>query len=146
MDIGIYTPIEGAVPIQLRDPITNEPLWDVKHKGTDKEEKLPVNVLLYGQDSAQFKQRQRVLMDRRIEAGLQRKGKPKINAEVVEEEGLRTLVAYIAGWENLEVDGKAPEFNPKNAEILVKRFGWLEEQVDEAIMDRSNFIKASSKS
>lgn len=146
MDIGVFATVEGAVPVQLRNPVTDELLWEVKYAGTDKEVRFPVNILLYGQDSAPYKARQRQLLDRRLEAGMQRKGKPKISGEIVEEEGMRTLVACVAGWENLEVDGKVPEVNPKNAELLIKRFGWLEEQVDAAIMDRSNFIKASSKS
>lgn len=151
MDLSQFDIVRDAVPVQLRDPRdTTELLWD-KPKATadDSSTWKPVNMLLYGRDSAPFKARQRAITDKRLQeaeatARSNKASKTKITGEIVEVENRRTLLACIAGWENLEVDGGPVEITEDNANMLLDRFPWIEEQVDTAIMDRSNFIKPSS--
>lgn len=132
MDLSILEPAEGAT-IQLRHPVTNEPLVD---------DAGPVTIDIVGVDSPKFQARQRVLTNKRLATAGNRKS--KITAEDLEEEGIATVAACITGWSaNVELDKKPVEFSRANAKLLITRLRWIGEQVDIAIADRANFLKAS---
>lgn len=135
MDLSVLEPVEGAT-IQLRHPVTNEPLAD---------ETGPVTVDIVGVDSPKFQARQRVLTNKRLATAGNRKS--KITAEDLEEEAISTIAACITGWSgNVELDKKPLEFSRTNAKALITRLRWIGEQVDLAIADRANFLKASPTS
>lgn len=156
MELTKFDIIRDAVPVQLRDPTdAGVLLWDKKDPNDPSKETndqslwKPVSMLIYGRDSKPFKNRQRAIQDKRLQeaqtSAMNKGQKAKVTGEVVELENRRTLLACIAGWENIEVDGAPLEVSEENANALLDRFPWIEEQVDTAIMDRSNFIKPSSK-
>lgn len=146
MELNTLEPAAEAF-LQLRHPVTGVPLVDVVKGENGEETKTPVGIFLYGQDSPQYKARQRLLLDKQIEinASTKRGGRPKIDGETIETESLQTLVACMKGFQAIELDGEKLEYTPANAERLIKRFGWIEEQVDQGIVDRANFLKGSSK-
>jgi hypothetical protein len=135
MDLAALEPAEGAT-IALRHPVSNEPLVD---------DKGPLTIDIVGVDSPKFQARQRLLTNKRLATSGNRKS--KLTAEDLEEEGIATVAACITGWSaNIELDKKPLEFSRANAKLLITRLRWIGEQVDLAIADRANFLKASPTS
>lgn len=135
MDLSAFEPSEGAT-IQLRHPVSNEPLAD---------EKGPLTIDIVGVDSPKFQARQRLLTNKRLATAGNKKA--RITAEDLEEEAIATVAACITGWSsNLELDKKSLDFSRANAKLLITRLRWVGEQIDQAIADRANFLKASPTS
>lgn len=140
MELNVFDITKDAVPVQLKHPVTQELLFDGDPKDNKK-----CCVLLYGKDSAAFKERQRMLSDKALESTLKNRGRPKLSAAELEEDNIITLVACIAGFTNMEVDGKPMGSTAAEVRSVLERFPWIAEQADENITDRSNFIKSSAK-
>lgn len=139
MDFSALEVTSDAVSVSLKHPVTDEVLIDEKSKE-------PVTVLLHGRDSEQYRKSRRKFLDERLKRS-QNKGKAiDVTAEQIERQGLETLSNCIAGWSHVELDGKTLEFNTENFHKLIKRCPWVEGQIDEAIADRSNFMKTSLNS
>jgi hypothetical protein len=85
MDLSALEPVEGAT-IALRHPVSNEPLSD---------DKGPLTIDIVGVDSPKFQARQRLLTNKLATSGNR---KSKLTAEDLEEEGIATVAACIAGW------------------------------------------------
>ncbi len=135
MDLSELEPKTGAT-IPLRHPVTNEPLEDSTG---------PLTIDIVGIDSPQFQARQRQIANKRLATAGNRKS--KLTAEDLEEEAIGTLAACITGWSaNVALDGKPLEYSRSNAKLLLTRLIWVREQVDAAIADRANFLKASPTS
>jgi len=132
MDLASLEPISDGAVIPLRHPVTDLPLT------TDKGE--PITVTVVGMDSDQFKARQRVIINRRIKAGK----KATATAEGIEEEALDALASCVTALSNIVLDGKPVDHSTANVKLLFSRLPWLKEQVDEAVADRANFLKASA--
>ncbi|MBW2635990.1 MAG: hypothetical protein JRC86_00435 [Deltaproteobacteria bacterium] len=135
--------------------------FDVRifHPGTNED--LPYVISVLGKDSDQFQKVSRSQSKRRM-AKMQKGGfrnAGNIPVEEVEQNGTELLAACSTGWktlaetddkgeivapekETLDLDGADFPFSVDNAEILYTRFPWIKEQVDTAIGDRANFIKA----
>lgn len=135
MDLSNLEPTVGAT-IALRHPVTNEPLSD---------DSGPLTIDIVGVDSPPFQARQLQLANRRLATAGNRKS--KITAEDLEKEGIDTVAGCITGWSsNIELDGNRLDYSRANAKELLKRLIWVREQVDAAITDRGNFLKASPTS
>ena len=134
MDLSIFEPVKDGVFVQLRSPISNEPLADDKGKA--------IGLRLVGADSAEFRDYQRNAINFRIQQGK----KLKVSAESSEADAIAQLAACIVGFENIELDGKPLAFSKESAKDMLKRLSWVFEQVNEAVVDRSLFLKASQKS
>lgn len=138
MDLATLEPTDDSVPFQLRHPTTNSPLFAQTDDGKDDPSK-PITINIIGKDSDVFRSRLRAITNRRLNAGK----KLKITAEEIEQEGVDTIAACITGWQNVMLD-KAPfPYSASNAAQLLRRLPWLQEQLDEAIGDRANFMKKS---
>lgn len=72
-----------------------------------------------------------------------RSRKPKLK-ELAEYEGeaVNNALVRIAGWENIEFDGKTLEFSEENARRLLSSCGWLTSQIIEQSEKIGNFLKA----
>lgn len=57
-------------------------------------------------------------------------------------EALENALVRIAGWENVEWEGKPLEFTQANAKMLLTQCPWLADQVIEQSDDLGNFLKA----
>lgn len=108
---------------------------------------LGCGVEVLGKDSATFKEHVRKRANERLrkQAMQSRRGKdnevPTI--EAIEAEAIDLLVACTTGvFGDLQVDGAPVSYSPDNVRSLYARFSWAREQVDEAIGDLENFIKA----
>lgn len=134
MDLSTLTPAD-TVEITLRHPATGVELVN------DKGEKL--TVAIHGMDSTVFQTHQKSLINKRLQ---RQNRKATFTAEQIEEESISTLAACVAGWKNIEFEGKPLEFNRANAKMLLGKLRWVREQLDEAIGDRANFLTNSAAS
>lgn len=56
-----------------------------------------------------------------------------------EEYRLGFLCSVITGWKNIELDGKKLAFNAKNLLMVLKRFKWIADKIEEFAGNRVNF-------
>ena len=69
--------------------------------------------------------------------------KPKyIRRSDMDDVKLESALARIAGWENIEWEGKQLEFNEENARKLLTSCPWLREQIIGNSDDAGNFLEA----
>lgn len=121
--------------VQLKHPVTGDPLFD----GVDADgNPIPVMVTLYGKASKQYRNAETTMMNR----ALKRQGrKEKPDADVIRQDGIDLLVACIAGFKNLDIDGNVPTTTEEFRQILTApSLGWIKSQVDEALADDANFL------
>jgi len=142
MDLSTLEPVEGTT-IPVLHPVTKEPLKHDTGKKDDKGEPIfePITIDIVGQDSAQYRARSRFIQNSRLKT--LRKGGDLVSEET-EIQDIGTVAACITGWKNVELDGKKLDFNKVNARALLTRLPWLREDIDRAIVDRTNFLKVSS--
>ena len=104
------------------------------------EDGTPVFIRLRGRNSATVRAAQRKIQNRRLEA--MRRGKSKITAEDMDNEGVDLLTAATVDW-NFFLDGA--EYLPTEANAREfwsdPRFKAIREQADTFIGDEGNFIK-----
>lgn len=100
-------------------------------------------ILLHGEDSDVYKKHARRLLNARMNAG-----KKKMKVEDIEREALDQLVTLTAGWREIYWGGKPFEYSEDAARELYSNgeYGWLRQQVESFISDRSNFLPKSPES
>lgn len=108
---------------------------------------LGCGVMVLGKDSDTFKSHVRARANERLrkQAMLSKRGKDGevLTIERIEDEAIDLLVACTTGvWGELMIDGQAVSYSPESIRALYTRFSWAREQVDEAIGELENFIKA----
>lgn len=111
------------------------------HPGTNAD--LGIKIRVLGKDSDEFRKvsnaQNKRRMDRMSRGGFRN---PTPSPEELEQNGIELLAACTVGWSGVVLDGKSLAFSKDNAKALYSRFPWIKEQVDAAIGDRANFIKA----
>ena len=118
--------------------------FDVRiyHPGTSEDLDITINVL--GKDSDAFQKVSRGQNKRRMakmsKGGFRNVSTPPV--EEIESDGIELLASCTTGWSGVVIDKKEIEFSKENAVMIYDRFPWIKEQVDLAIGDRANFIKA----
>lgn len=127
---------DAGFELQLLDPAHGQP--------------TPIFVRLLGRDSTAYQAKLREQQRRRTEL-LRRQGRKAVpDVDQMEAETIDLLVASTAGWRlerPVTLRGKPfPDFSPAAARELYSDdgFSWIRDQVDAAIADRANFMKASS--
>jgi len=130
-DINSLALKSESTEVQLRNPATNELLWD------DEGKTKPVSVYVFGSASKRYRDARAAMQNRQL-----KRGKQKPSVEVLNEEGVILLVAITEKFVNLGVDGKEPA---TEAEVRAlyndPRFSWVRDQVDEATADTANFLE-----
>lgn len=136
--LNVRAGADAGFELQLLGPANGEP--------------TPIFVRLLGRDSAAYQTKLREQQRRRTEL-LRRQGLKRLpDIEQMEADTIDLLVASTAGWRlerPVTLRGKPfPEFSPAAARELYADdgFSWIRDQVDAAIADRANFMKASSAS
>lgn len=124
--------LKDSVTLHLRHPATEELLY------ADAEQTKPVEIVLHGPASKPYRTAINAMQNRQ----LKRKGK-QATAEGMREEGVELLVACSQRANNLGIDGE-PLDNPEAFRKLYSKdeYSWVKTQVDEALGDVGNFIKA----
>ena len=118
--------------------------FDVRifHPGTNEDLDITISVL--GKDSDAFQKVSRAQNKKRM-AKMQKGGFRNVSPvpiEEIEQDGIALLAACTTGWTGVIIEGKEIPFSTDNAVMVYERFPWIKEQVDTAIGDRANFIKA----
>ena len=136
-DLAALDTIKGSnagFEVSIYNPSTNEDLG------------LFITVL--GKDSDEFQRVSRAQQKKRM-AKLTKGGfrNPSVPVEEIEQDSIALLAACTKSWmqdgkPTITMDKKELEFSVDNAIALYERFPWIKEQVDVAIGDRANFIKA----
>jgi len=114
----------------------------IYHPGTNEDLDITINVL--GKDSDEFQKVSRAQQKKRM-AKMQKGGfrnTATVPIEEIEQDGLELLAACTKSWSGVVVEGKALDCTTANAVMIYERFPWIKEQIDTAIGDRANFIKA----
>lgn len=106
-------------------------------------EKTDAKIRLNGRDSSAFRNAMKAQAQKAMEAS-KRKDEPA-GADDYEVETCKTLAACTISWEGVVEDGKAVEFSKEAAASLYLKYGWLRDQVDRFIGDRTNFFPKSKK-
>ena len=117
--------------------------FDVQIYHPSNNENLGITIHVIGRDSDEFKRVLWAQSKKRI-AKMQKSGnRPGLfYPEDSERDGLELLAACTKSWSGVIVKGKTLECTPDNVIMVYEQFPWIREQVDAAIGDRANFIKA----
>lgn len=116
----------------------NQGAWiTLKHPATGED--LSAKIKVVGKDSTKFQQlteefRRKTLEDMKSNKNMQQR------MESAQEHSDAVLVACTLDWQDVMLEGEVLPFTPSNVEMVYKRFGWIKEQIDTAIADRSNFL------
>jgi hypothetical protein len=132
-DLSAYEIADDNTSVmQVMDPVTGEPLAD---------ETGPVTITVISEDSEKFRASRRKAVNRRLKG----RGNQTYTAEQAETDAIEALVDATIGWSNISMDGQMVEFSRENVREVYRRLPWLVKQVDAHVTDRSNFIRASSR-
>lgn len=134
LDLDALDPQKGAdqgARLDLLHPATNAPTgaW----------------LQLLGADSDAYRSLQRKLQRRRL-AQLGKGRRITLAPEELEAEALDLLVTATTGWGGLVSGGKDLPFSQDAARALYTRQHWIQEQAQEFIGDRANFLPKSASS
>lgn len=113
---------------------------------------LGLYVLVLGADSETYRDKMAELQRIRVNQ-MTKTRRVMPTAGELEAENLELLVTATKGWFAKNEAGEfvsctigGEPFSPAAARRLYSRFRWMREQIDEAIGDRANFLKASAAS
>lgn len=128
--------LDTTTELHLRNPATDELLYDSKANGENDLEK-PVKLVLYGTSSKQYKQAIHAMQNKRLKAN---KSKP-MSAEMLEDESVDLLVKCSIRGINIEHNSEPLD----NAEAFRSLYAdsslnWIRTQVDEVITDAASFL------
>jgi hypothetical protein len=111
-------------------------------------ENLGLFITVLGKDSDEFQRVSRAQQKKRMEK-MSKGGFRNTNVPVEssEADGIQLLAAVTKSWrqgekQTITLDGRELDCSKDNAAMIYERFPWIREQVDVAIGDRANFIKA----
>jgi hypothetical protein len=124
--------LKDTFQLQLKHPVTDELLW------ADKDQTLPVAVMIYGTSSKQYRNALTAMQNRSL-----KRGKKPLTAEQMRDEGVSLLVACSDSALNFKYKGAEVD-TPEAFDSLYKdpQFSWLKDQVDAALGDVANFLEA----
>lgn len=119
--------------------------FDIELRGPDdaalfNDDGSPMTLTVLGADSDVAQKARNANQNRRLAQG----PRVKITAEGLEADAAGYLAKLTVGW-NITMGGTKPPFTPDAAAALYRnpRMAFIREQVDAAIADRANFMKAS---
>lgn len=128
--------------LQLRDPATNDD--------------LQIFITVLGRDSTEFRRVSSDQNKKRVQRASRggRFSMPTLGLEELERDTSDLLAACTKSWREVEkkdgkdvekhtltVGGAELECNTENARRIYNEYGWMREQVDQAVADRANFLK-----
>lgn len=132
MDLATLDTGADAATLHLKHPTTGQPLT------TENGE--PITISLVSADSERYRKAQRQIINERANSNSR-----KVDAGEIERSATRILIAAVASWQNIILDGDALECTPGNIARVFNRLQWVREQCDQFVNDRANFVKASAQ-
>lgn len=127
--LNVKASAEQGATLHLRNPFTGEELFN--------DDESPMTISLLGKDSEPYRRTVRVTANKNLKAG---RSTPSV--EKFEQNGVDLLAAVTTGW-NIQFGEEKLEFSPAKVKELYSNpdFHWVQEQVDEFVAERSNFLK-----
>jgi hypothetical protein len=101
-------------------------------------EEMDLKIKVAGPESAKQKRIRSIIMNDRLLKNRNR----RVTVTELEADALRISSASIISWENVVINGETVELTPENAEMVLKNYPFIRDQVDAAINDRALFIKS----
>jgi len=126
----------------------NEPVFmELRHPGTDEVLKTEagesIGLTVVGTDSDPFIQKERELLNRRLNKARAKQKADKVTIEELDKEELAKLTACVVDFRNITVSGEALTFTAANATKLFSEFPWIRRQVADFVAESSNFFNPS---
>lgn len=126
--LNVKASAEQGATLHLRDPFTGEELFN--------DDKSPMTISLLGKDSEPYRRITRANANKSLN-----KGRVKLTVEKFEQDGVDLLAAVTTGW-HIQFGQTMLEFSTAKAKELYSdpEYKWVQEQVDEFVAERSNFL------
>lgn len=132
MDLIDLTPKSDEITVVLKHPATGDAL-----KNEDGSE---MTITLYAPHSKEYKKVLHEMTNKRLKK-MQSKGKTDITAEELEEVSLDSLAKTTKEW-NITFAGEQPKLSLIKAREVYEKVFWIKAQIEEAIEDSLDFMKA----
>jgi hypothetical protein len=132
MDLKDLTPKSDTVEVTLVHPATGEIIQN--------DDDSPMTITLYASHSKEYKNLIYQQTDKRLKKA-QFDKKIEINSAEIEESTLDLFANATKSWK-ITFDGKQPELSPKVAKQIYTEVFWIKDQIDAAIANSANFMKA----
>lgn len=143
--VQFASPFTGELLFEQMDELTDSPQEERGRKVNNPDK--PVGVMLYGQDSKKFTDRQRELRDKVIlEAKKSRNPQNvQIKNEDLAQSNRDTVKACIDSFVNVTWEGEDLGTRRDQYDAFFLKHPWAFNLCNAAVMDRANFQKASQK-
>lgn len=99
-----------------------------------------MRIMVAGPNSTQYKEADRRVKNRNLQALQKMKGQKILSIEAVEAGQLELLVSVTLGWANVVYAGEPLEFTQDNVKMLYTQFPFIVEQIDEFLGEQRNFL------
>lgn len=131
MDLNNLIPTDDTIVVEIKHPVTDEPLL--------KDDGKVMTITVFAPHSSQYKSAVHEQTNKRIQKAAKGK-KITFTAEEIENATLELLAKTTKDW-NIQLNGKSPKFSVGEAMDLYGKLPWLKAQVLEAQEDYSAFLK-----
>lgn len=120
----LSTAQEEGVDVELRHPVTNEPLG--------------VTVRVASYESERVRRVKRRITDRALKAT---QGRRQTTAEDLERSTREMVAAAVISWSGLVYRGETLDCTPANVLRVLEEQPWIGEQIDAVAQDRAAFFR-----
>ena len=131
MDLQSLIPTDDTIVVELKHPVTEEPLT--------KDDGKPMTITVYAPHSSVYKSQMHEQTNKRIQKASKGK-KVTFTAEELENTTLELLAKTTKDW-SIQLNGKSPKYSVGEAMELYAKLPWLKAQVLDAQEDFSAFLK-----
>ena len=132
MDLKDLTPKSDEIVVVIKHPATGETL-----KNDDKSE---MTITIYAPHSKEYKKVLHEQTNKRLKK-MQSKGNKDITAEEIDEATLEALAKTTKEW-NITYGGEVPKLTLTKAREVYEDVFWIRSQIEGAIEDSLDFMKA----
>lgn len=139
MDLMDLTPKSETIVVTIKHP-TIEKSSKEYGKVLKNDDGSDMTITVYAPHSKEYKKIVHEQTNKRI-AEMQESGKTKLSSEDLAEAELETLAQTTKEW-NITFGGDTPKLSVEKAKEVYEKVFWIKSQVDEAIEDSLDFMRA----
>jgi hypothetical protein len=131
MDLKDLTPKSDVVVVELKHPVTQEPLLN--------EDDSPMTISLYAPHTKEYKVVLWAVTDERLKAAA-KTGKIEVKAEDLETQSIESLAKTTKEW-SITFDSEKPPLSYDKAKQIYTEVFWIKDQLEAALSSYLNFLK-----
>jgi hypothetical protein len=131
MDLKDLTPKSDVVVVELKHPVTQEPLLN--------EDDSPMTVSLYAPHTKEYKTVLWAVTDERLKAAA-KTGKIEVKAEDLEVQSIESLAKTTKEW-SITFDSEKPTLSYDKAKQIYTEVFWIKDQLEAALSSYLDFLK-----